>query len=270
MVGTRGSGACPQLSWSPRSGRRLRTVRHPGRASPDHIRGRPSRAPTDPPSRSPREPGRPSGAFRCLQEPPTRAGRPLQPSPSAVPHRPRVGPRSPGRPRGPVRCSLSAPGYGLPPQIRQVFPVHILGTAKLSRSCPQGCPMGHYQARSVGCGFVDKRSPQAVDETVIHRLWTKFSTGNPQAEAGCPQRSSASPHACPLFGNTGPLLTGSSERRHIKVPRGPVGKTGKPGDEAGENSAPPVHGVCRTFCSPQKPLVVHRLRPQDQWTKSRL
>ncbi len=266
MVGTRGSGARPQLSWSPRAGRPLRTVRHPGRASPDHIRGRPSpyaRRPADPPADGTQK------TFGCLPVPPGVAvslGRLPRPSP----HRPRVGPRSPGRPRGPVRCSLSAPGYGLPPQIRQVFPVHILGTAKLSRSCPQGCPMGHYQARSIGCGFVDKRSPQAVDEAVIHRLWTKFSTGNPQAAVGCPQRSSASPHACPLFGNTRPLLTGSSERRHIKVPRGPVGKTGKPGDEAGENSALPVHGVCRTFCSPQKPRVVHRLHPQGQWTKSRL
>lgn len=210
--------------------------------------------------------------FGCPRAPP-HAPAPLRPSPSTVlpqsSRRPRAGSRSPGRPGGPVRCSLSAPGYGPPPQIRQVFPVHMLGTAKLSRSCPQGRSMRHYQARSIGCGFVDKRSPHPVDEKVFHRVWTKFSTDNPQAEAGCPQRSPASPHVCPLFGNTGPLLTGSSERRHTKVPRGPVGKSAKPGDGAGDNSAPPVHGVCRTFCSPQKPRVVHRLHPQGQWTKSR-
>ncbi len=221
--------------------------RDAGRASPDHIRGRPSVSSAAGPRRS---------------------------SPSAVSSRPPVeslsGRRRPRRPRGPVRCSISAPGYGLPPQIRQVFPVHILGTAKLSRSCPQGRQTGDDRARSTGCGFVDKRSPQAVDRTMIHSLCTKLSTDDPQAGPACPQRSCTSPHACPLFGNVTRPLTGSSERRHTKVPRGPVGKTGKPGDGAGDNSVQPVHGVCRTFCSPQKPRVVHRLRPQGQWTKSGL
>ncbi|QEU66981.1 hypothetical protein CP966_18290 [Streptomyces galilaeus] len=140
----------------------------------------------------------------------------------------------------------------------------------MSRSCPQATSVKENRGRSSGCGFVDKSFPQPVDGSAVHRLCTKLSTGNPQAAAGCPQRSPASPHGCPLFGNVRRLLTGSSERRHTKVPRGPVGKTAKPGDGPGEKSPLPVHGVCRTFCSPQKTRVVHRLRPQGQWIKYRV
>ncbi|OPG09401.1 hypothetical protein B1R27_06485 [Streptomyces sp. GKU 895] len=159
------------------------------------------------------------------------------------------------------------PSYGLPPQIHRLSAVHILGTAKLSRSPSTGGLLKDHQARSSGCGFVDERSPQTVDDEKIHRLCIELSTGNPQAEPGCPQRSPASPHGCPLFGNATRLLTVSSERRHTKVPGWGVGNAGKAGDAAGENSAQPVHGVCRTFCSPQTPRVVHRLRPQGPWTK---
>src|SRR5690606_25626698 len=106
------------------------------------------------------------------------------------------------------------------------------------------------------------------DNKMIHSLCTELSTGNPQAGGCCPQRSPFSPHACPLFVNVTPALTVLSERRHIRVPRDPVGKTPKPGDGAGEISPRPVHGMCRTFRSPQKPLVVHCHRPQGQWTKS--
>ncbi|OQR60665.1 hypothetical protein B6E66_28065 [Streptomyces maremycinicus] len=139
----------------------------------------------------------------------------------------------------------------------------------MSRLCPQALPVRDHRTRSPGCGFVDEGCPQVVDKEMIHRLCTKLSTGNPQDVARCPQRSPASPHVCPLFGNLTRLLTGSSERRHTKVPGWPVGKTGKPGDAAGENSPQPVHGVCRTFCSPQKAPVVHRLRPQARWIKFR-
>ncbi|OXS33709.1 hypothetical protein CHR28_18690 [Streptomyces sp. XY006] len=137
----------------------------------------------------------------------------------------------------------------------------------MSRSCPQGALSKDHQTSSAGCGLVDERSPQTVDEAVIHRLCTKLSTGCPQAGGGCPQRSAASPHGCPLFGNPTRLLTGSSERRHTKVPGWAVGKVGKPGDGTGENSPPPVHGVCRTFRSPQRRRVVHRRHPQAPWTK---
>ncbi|QCD56974.1 hypothetical protein CEB94_20560 [Streptomyces hawaiiensis] len=137
----------------------------------------------------------------------------------------------------------------------------------MSRSCPQGRLSNDHQTSSGACGFVDERSPQAVDDGMIHRLCTELSTGRPQAGGHCPQQSAASPHACPLFGNATRLLTGSSERRHTKVPGWAVGKVGKAGDSAGENSPHPVHGVCRTFCSPQIRPVVHRLRPQGQWTK---
>ncbi|EFL33406.1 conserved hypothetical protein [Streptomyces viridochromogenes DSM 40736] len=137
----------------------------------------------------------------------------------------------------------------------------------MSRLCPQAALLKDHQTRSPGCGFVDEDSPQAVDEELIHRLCIELSTGNPQAGVGCPQRSPASPHGCPLFGNATRLLTGSSERRHTKVPGWAVGKLGKAGDGAGENSPPPVHGVCRTFCSPQRPQVVHRRHPQARWTK---
>ena len=159
------------------------------------------------------------------------------------------------------------PGYGRPPQIRRLSSVHTLGTTKLSRSCPQAPRVRDHQTRSGACGFVDKRSPQAVDKSVIHRLGTNLSTDNPQAGAGCPQRSPASPHRCPLFGNATRHLTVSSERRHTKVPGWAVGKVGKAGDGAGEKWPSAVHGVCRTFRSPQKPEVVHRRRPQGRWTK---
>ena len=104
----------------------------------------------------------------------------------------------------------------------------------MSRLCPQARLVIDHQTRSGGCGLVDKRSPQAVDEEMIHRLCTELSTDDPQAAAGCPQRSPASPHLCPLFGNTTRLLTVSSERRHTKVPGWAVGKVGKAGDGAGE------------------------------------
>lgn len=161
------------------------------------------------------------------------------------------------------------PGYGLSPQIAGLFSFHILGTAKLSRTRSTGDLPTTHRGRSGGCGFVDKGSPQTVDEEVIHKLCTKLSTDNPQAGPGCPQRSAASPHGCPLFGNTTRLITVSSERRHTKLPGRAVGKPVKAGDEPGEKSPQAVHGVCRTFCSPQNPGVVHCLRPQGRWTKSR-
>lgn len=114
---------------------------------------------------------------------------------------------------------------------------------------------------------MDKGSPQAVDKVTVHKLCTKLSTDNPQAEASCPQQGATSPHACPLFGNATHLITAPSERRHTKLLGWPVGKLGKAGDGSGENSPQPVHGVCRTFCSPQRPLVVHRLHPQGPWIK---
>ncbi|PZT69077.1 hypothetical protein DN402_17635 [Streptomyces sp. SW4] len=138
----------------------------------------------------------------------------------------------------------------------------------MSRSCPQRRLLRTHQARSGACGLVDERSPQTVDDEMIHNLCTELSTGNPQAGAGCPQRSPGSPHGCPLFGNPTRLVTAASESRHMKVPDWAVGKTGKAGDEAGEKSPLPVHGVCRTFRSPQRPPVVHGRRPQAPWTKS--
>ncbi|OSC69222.1 hypothetical protein CJI59_26010 [Streptomyces sp. Alain-F2R5] len=137
----------------------------------------------------------------------------------------------------------------------------------MSRSCPQARLLRNHQGRSAACGFVDERSPQPVDDGPVHKLCIKLSTDNPQAAPGCPQRSPASPHLCPLFGNTTRPLTASSESRHTKAPDWAVGKVGKAGDSPGEKSPLPVHGVCRTFCSPQIRPVVHRLRPQAPWTK---
>ncbi|THC48445.1 hypothetical protein E7X58_24485 [Streptomyces sp. A1499] len=140
----------------------------------------------------------------------------------------------------------------------------------MSRRCPQAARLRDHQTRSSGWGFVDKRSPQAVDEIFLHRVCTTLSTGGPQVLAGCPQLYPASPHGCPLFGNATRLLTGSSERRHTKVPGWPVGKRGKAGDDAGEKWPFPVHGVCRTFARPQKHPVVHGCRPQARWIKNRV
>jgi hypothetical protein len=159
------------------------------------------------------------------------------------------------------------PRYGRPPQIGGLFSVHTLGTGKLCRSCPQGEATRDHRARSTACGSVDERYPQPVDKERLHRLWTQLSTDGPQARTCCPQRSPASPHACPLFGKPKRLLTMSSERRHTKLPGWPVGKAGKAGDAVGDKCPEAVHGVCRTFCSPQIPLFVHRLHPQARWTK---
>src|ERR1044072_4065652 len=99
--------------------------------------------------------------------------------------------------------------------------------------------------------------------TDLHRLWTTgggthrpewLSTSGPQAEAGCPQLPASSPQGCPLFGNTKPAITVSSERRHTGTRAWPVGNGGKPGDAAGEKWPPPVHGVCTTFPRPQNTL----------------
>ncbi|AYN40428.1 hypothetical protein D9753_17665 [Streptomyces dangxiongensis] len=120
---------------------------------------------------------------------------------------------------------------------------------------------------SEACGFVDERSPQPVDNLRAVNLWTKLSTGNPQAGGGCPQRSAASPHGCPLFGNPMTPVTTSSERRHTMLPDWGVGNPGIPGDTTGENCPHPVGAVCRTFCSPQTGQVVHRLHPQARWIK---
>ncbi|QEV43333.1 hypothetical protein CP978_17430 [Streptomyces nodosus] len=140
----------------------------------------------------------------------------------------------------------------------------------MSRSCPQVGPRADDHASSAGCGSVDERSPQTVDDAKIHKARGRLSTDGPQAGAGCPQPFPASPQPCPLFGNPARLLTGPSERRHIKVPGWTVGKVGKAGDAAGEKCPEAVHGVCRTFRSPQRAPVVHRPHPQGPWTKSRL
>ncbi|AYL37049.1 hypothetical protein CNQ36_17485 [Streptomyces fungicidicus] len=139
----------------------------------------------------------------------------------------------------------------------------------MSRFFPQARLLRDHQARSTGCGNVDERSPQTVDKARAAQPRVALSTGNPQAEGGCPQRSPTSPHGCPLFGNATRPLTVPSERRHTGLPRGAVGKARKPGDGPGENSPLPVHAMCRTFCSPQRGPVVHCLRPQGRWTKYR-
>jgi len=162
------------------------------------------------------------------------------------------------------------PGYGLSPQICRLFCVHTLGTAKLSQSLSTGSAAAEHQGRSTACGFVEKRSPQTVDEAAVHRARFELSTDSPQAEACCPQRTAVFPHLCPLFGNEQTRLTVSSERRHTELPDWPVQNRGKTGDAAGDNYPSPVHGVCRTFVSPQMTPVFHRLRPQDQWTKNSL
>lgn len=174
--------------------------------------------------------------------------------------------REPFPPRHPLFDYL--PGYGLPPQIRRLSSVHRLGTAKLSRTASTGRLGPGHPPSSRACGFVDERSPQTVDNYVVPRACVAFSTGAPQAGGGCPQQIRASPHGCPLFGNPTSPLTGSSERRHRKLPDWVVGNLGIPGDTAGENCPQPVGGVCRTFRSPQRALVVHRLHPQGRWIKN--
>ncbi len=193
----------------------------------------------------------------ALRSPPTALRSPL-PSPAHP-----CGPFLPGHP---VFDYL--PGYGHSPQIRRLSSVHILGTVELSRTASTGKLVPRLPPSSGGCGIVDERSPQVVENVRLHSLCKKLSTGSPQAEGGCPQRSAASPHRCPLFGNPTHPLTASSESRHRKLPGWGVGNVGIPGDTAGENCPRPVGDVCRTFCSPQTGLVVHCLHPQGRWIKN--
>jgi len=144
-------------------------------------------------------------------------------------------------------------GYGGRPQIRGFFCFHRVGTVELSRLCPQGGVVGEDRSRSGGCGIVGNSYPQGVDGGGVHRGVEKLSTGFPQAGGGFPQGGEGSPQPCPLFGNGTRLLTGSSERRHTKVPGWAVGNVGKPGDAVGDKRAHPVDGVWRTFRSPQEP-----------------
>ena len=171
-----------------------------------------------------------------------------------------------GRHRGRHRLFDFSSGYGRPPQIWGLSFFHMVGMVELSRAVSTGRAGRSRRRSSGGCGIVDDGDPQAVDDETIHRVCRKLSTGNPQAGGGCPQCGAASPHGCPLFGNATHPLTASSERRHTKVPGWGVGNLGIPGDTAGENCPRPVGEVCRTFCSPQIPRVVHRLHTQARWT----
>lgn len=76
---------------------------------------------------------------------------------------------------------------GSSPQKSACRAVHTLGTGELSRLYPQRHPVRDHRRRSGGCGFVDKRSPQAVDDARVHSGPNELSTGGPQAEGGCPQ-----------------------------------------------------------------------------------
>jgi hypothetical protein len=112
----------------------------------------------------------------------------------------------------------SLAGHGCSPQIGPLSFVHTLGRGKLSRRRPQGTLSKIHRGSSAGCGFVDNRSPQAVDDPAVHSGHQPLSTGDPQVSGGCPQLFPASPQSCPLFGNMTPALTGSSERRHMAMP----------------------------------------------------
>ncbi|QFR97839.1 hypothetical protein GBW32_18090 [Streptomyces tsukubensis] len=150
------------------------------------------------------------------------------------------------------------------------FCVHSLGTVELSRSCPQGRLSPARPGWSPAWGTVDKPYPQPVDKKCVHRAFRILSTDSSLPPTGRGRLCTANPHRCPLFGNKTPALTVASERRHTKVPGWPVGNRGKAGDRAGEKSALPVHGVCRTFARPQRPPVIHWCRPQGRWTKNRV
>lgn len=175
--------------------------------------------------------------------------------------------------RGACRCSnrrSQKSGHGASPQMCRISSLHSLGTRKLSRLRPQGLLPILHQARSTAWGFVVNRDPQPVDKESVHSEPSGLSTGNSQDQLSCPQEEPSSPHLCPLFGNTTPLLTAESERRHTEVVDWAVGNRGKAGDGPGEKYPCPVHRVCRTFVCPQKCLVIHGLRPQARWTKNRL
>jgi hypothetical protein len=210
--------------------------------------------------------GRPLVRSRPQPPPPARRRRSDPPAGVRVP---RPGAVRRAAPQSPPRHPLFeySPRYGPSPQIRRLSSVHILGTAELSRSHPQAVLFEDDPASSAACGSVDERSPQTVDDARLHRPGTELSTDHPQAAAGCPQRTPTSPHPCPLFGNAARLLTAASERRHTKVSGWAVGNVGKAGDGTGEKCPEAVHGVCRTFCSPQRHLVVHCPYPQGPWTK---
>ncbi|THA31190.1 hypothetical protein E6R18_18120 [Streptomyces sp. A1277] len=152
----------------------------------------------------------------------------------------------------------SRQGHGCSPQIRLLFSLHSLGIQKLSILLPQARPPTGHQASSGAWGFVVNHDPQPVDKFFVHRLCGSLSTAYPQDSDCFPQPEGASPHRCPLFGNTTPAVTGPSERRHTKRDGWPVGNAGKAGDRPGEKLPCPVYGLCTTLGCPQKAQVVHR------------
>lgn len=233
----------------------VRAVRARRRGGPSPYRGL-SLAPTPSDGATRSHPWRPQPSNEPFQAPPGPSrgpSRPLQvpPGPSREPFRTRS--RRPGA-SAVFEYLPRAPGS---PQIWGDFPLHSLGIQELSILLPQGLLSMHHQARSEAWGFVANRDPQAVEKNFVHIPPPTLSTGIPQLRPRCPQQPWASPHPCPLFGNTTPLITTPSERRHIERRDWAVGNLGKAGDSPGENHPCSVHRLCRTFGCPQKRRVVH-------------
>lgn len=112
-----------------------------------------------------------------------------------------------------------------------------MGTVELSGSCPQAGLLTDHHPRSDPCGIVGKRSPQAVDESFVHRGSEGLSTGNPQGGPGCPQLLHTPVH-CSATNH--PL---SPRRVKGVTPRGTVGLWGtwvKLGTALGRTP----HGLC--------------------------
>lgn len=189
-------------------------------------------------------PGHVGGASRGLPEPFPAPSARLRPGPGVRIH------------AADLRFSTDL-GKISPPQPGDREVVHIASTGATADT-PSGQVKGLGicgQQRSTACG--QNIRPQGPFD-VVHRRPTGGAALSP-----------ASPHPCPLFGNTTPAFTARSERRHTKGRGWAVGNLGKTGDSPGEKHHCPVHGVCRTFACPQKRRVVHRCHPQDQWIKNR-
>lgn len=79
------------------------------------------------------------------------------------------------------------PQHPTRPQHKASCRIHMLGTAKLSRTRPQWDRAEHDHPRSAGCGIVGPADPQAVDRRRGRNPPTTLSTANPQPPPRFPQ-----------------------------------------------------------------------------------
>jgi hypothetical protein len=131
------------------------------------------------------------------------------------------------------------------PQIWGDFPLHSLGTTKLSILLPQGRQPILHQAWSRAWGFVANSDPQPVDRIFVHKGHSMLSTGGPQAGPCCPQLLHTPVHCSATRHRLSP------HRVKGVTPRRPVGLWGtwvKLGTALGRNTPTLCIGCAELSC----------------------